>query len=210
MCRYLVFLVFLTLSFTLSAQRGRKKVFHTSAFAGFTAAQVQGDGLGGFDKPGLTAGFGVGNRINKKWGIGFELSFVQKGSRKVQDPDNEDYTYYRLSLNYAEVPLLVQYYRKKLTVFAGPTVGYLLGSHEEISGEILPIQNPFRKYEVGVTLGAAYRFARKWDISMRIQDSALSIRPTPAYAKGFLGRYSGQYNTVLNFVLVYQFSGDKK
>lgn len=188
-----------------TAAIAQKKVFSTAVFAGFTASQVQGDGLAGFDKPGLTAGLAVKANLNRSWGLGFELAFVQKGSRKVQNPDIDDYTYYRLSLNYAEVPLLLHYSSKKLNFSAGPTIAYLLGSHEETSSGINEIQNPFRKIEIGVTGGVAYRFTKKMDVSMRIQESITSIRNTPDYAKGFLGRYSGQYNTVLNLTLIYNF-----
>lgn len=184
----------------------QQKLFSTTVFAGFTASQVQGDGLAGFDKPGLTAGFGVRARLNKTWGLGFELAYVQKGSRKVQDPDNDDHTYYRMSLHYAEVPILLSYNQNKLTVFAGPTIGYLLASSEETSSGINPVQNPFKKIEVGVAGGVAYGLSKHLGVSMRIQESVLSIRDTPRYAKGFLGRFSGQYNTLLNLVFIYSFS----
>ncbi len=196
----------LFLGINVSAQR--RQLFTSYAFAGMIASQVQGDGLAGFDKPGLTGGFGVKARLDRQWALGFELAFVQKGSRKVQDPDNNDYDYYKLALNYAEVPILLHYItkKKKLSFFAGPTVGYLLGSHEETTSGINPITNPFLKVELGITGGATLQFAKNWGVSMRTQESILSIRKTPPYAKGFLGRYSGQYNTVLNVIFIYHFS----
>lgn len=199
------FLLFIGL-FTGTQLLAQRKVFSANVFFGGTATQVQGDGLAGFDKPGLTTGFGVRGRLDRKWSMGFDLAYVQKGSRKVQDPDNNDFTYYRLSLHYAEVPILVQYNTKKLSFFAGPTIGYLLASSEETTSGIQEIQNPFRKLELGLTGGASYKFSKNWSIASSIQESALSIRATPAYAKGFLGRYSGQYNTALYLRLIYHFS----
>ncbi len=197
---------FLILICFISFAQHRKPLFGAYAYGGFVTSQVQGDALAGFDKSGLTGGLGITTIRNKKWGLGFELAFVQKGSQKKPNPDYDDYTTYKMALQYLEVPVLLQYHRKKLSFFAGPTFGVLVGSKEYINGDLIPNPAPFNPVEFGAALGVAYSFHQHWDVSMRTQESIGSIRATPNnYAKGFLGRYSGQYNTVLNLVLVYRF-----
>ncbi len=197
----LVVLVLILVTGQLFAQ----KKFTTSAFFGTTATQVQGDALAGFDKLGITGGIGTVYQFNKSWGLGFELSYIQKGSRKVQNPDSADFSYYKMALHYAEVPVFLRYKYKKIWFEAGPTFGILIAASEENSDGILAYSAPFKQFELGIMGGVAYQFNQNWGVKFRTTESISSIRDTPAYDKGALGRFRGQYNTSLIFQLFYQF-----
>ncbi len=99
--------------------------------AGMNASQVGGDGLQGFDKLNLAAGIGVQRLINEKFDWQLGINLLQKGSRKVADPDNGDLTEYKMSLLYAQVPILFEYkYNEKVSAIGGTGFGFLLSSEE--------------------------------------------------------------------------------
>ena len=191
----------LFLGFHASSQ----KRFSTKIFIGFTATQVQGDALAGFDKAGITAGIGISRPINKKWSWGFEMAYIQKGSKSQTNPDSVNYNYYKMALHYIEVPLLLNYRSKKISFSAGPTVGVLIAGREENFSGILPIVAPFKKYEIGLTGGVLYQYSKKVSFGIRSSESLLSIRETPAYAKSAFGRFRGQYNIGLSLQIFYSF-----
>lgn len=202
MCKKsLIAAVFLTLSLEFHAQQR----FSAYASAGFTATQVQGDNLGGFHKPGICAGFGVKVNTRGKVFANIELQFVQKGSQKLQDPDNGDYGFYKLKLNYAEIPILAGVQISKLLLFTGPTIGFLLSSSEETEGVPSSGTYPFKKTDISWCGGAGAAITKKWTATLRLSESLLSIRETPIYQKGAFGRFRGQYNTALIFFLNYSF-----
>lgn len=199
------YLIIATLLIVVPLSAYSQKKFTANAFLGFTSSQVQGDGLAGFDKAGFTAGIGIHNRINKKWGWGFELSYVQKGSKSTPNADSTNFNYYKMSLHYAEIPIYLTYKFKKIRFEAGPTFGILIGATEESYDEVLPIVTPFKSYEIGIMGGVTYQYSKKIGFRFRSSESIFSIRNTPAYAKGAFGRFNGQYNTVLSLQIIYNF-----
>ncbi len=202
MFKQLTLLAFSLFSLIAIAQENR---FSASVFGGFTAAQVQGDGLGGFNKPGLTFGLGTSWELKNNFGLGFKLAYVQKGSRKVQDPENNDYSFYKMALQYAEIPVFVSYKIKKIKIYFGPSIAKLLKATEESAAGYFPTSNPFKSLEFGMAGGVNYQVAQHWSLEMGFQESLSSIRQTPVYAKGAFGRFQGQYNTVLNFTANFHF-----
>ncbi|HEX4886864.1 MAG TPA: porin family protein [Luteibaculaceae bacterium] len=182
---------------------GQRKKFETRLIAGFTASQVQGDGYGGFDKAGLTAGAGIQWPVNKKSTLGFDLLYTQKGSRKIPDPENGDFTLYRLQLDYISVPVIYRYSFKKFIAIAGPEIAVLARSREQnqFGDVITPLK--FKPLDIGINLGFGFRAGKRISLQMLLQESLLSIRETAPYAKGILGRFRGMYNTVIHTTLIY-------
>lgn len=154
----LVLLLLLPL-FTKAQQR-----FSTQVFAGYAATQVQGDGLG------LDYG------LTKKWALGFELAYLQKGSRKNANPEKNDLTFYKMALHYAEIPILLKFKQKKLTIAAGPSIGYLLKATEENAFEKQVSTATFSKIDLQLSIGASYAITQKLQLSSRIANSITAIR----------------------------------
>src|SRR5688572_11278489 len=85
--------------------------FKAGLLGGIVTSQVDGDTYAGYNKAGLFGGAFVSKRISpeSRWTALFEITYIQKGSRKVPHPDRGDYVDYKLKLDYAEVPLLLKY-----------------------------------------------------------------------------------------------------
>lgn len=196
-----VIITFLLLTLGLSAQ----KRFTVGVKAGLSTSQVEGDTYGGFDKAGFVGGIYVTGKINEKWTSTMEMIFIQKGSKHNSDPDNGDYSYYYLGLNYIEVPLLLQYHQKKFTFEAGPAFGYLISNSEfnEFGEVFMPV--PFETTEISAGFGITYRIINNLSMNWRYTNSLLPIRQYQSGATRW--NNPGQRNNVLAFTLTYEFRG---
>ena len=183
--------------------------FNAQLLAGVCASQVSGDGLAGFNKAGIMLGAGINTSVGKKASLGFEIYYIQKGSRKQNDVEKGDLEYYRLRLNYMEVPVLFHYQLSdNFGIIAGPSIGTLVGSTEEDqNGEIIG-QPPFIKYEVSVCGGFKYQFSDNWGLYFRGSQSMVPVRNHSGGSVYRLNR--GQYNSILMFTLFYQFENKTK
>ena len=79
--------------------------FKAAFVGGFTAAQLGGDSISGYDKLGITLGAKLGYPLNERLELNFELLYSQRGSRKNLGFSNsgDDVTF----LNYLEIPVYV-------------------------------------------------------------------------------------------------------
>ncbi|HKK40184.1 MAG TPA: porin family protein [Cryomorphaceae bacterium] len=181
---------------------GDEKSFSFFLHAGFNPSQVGGDGLQGFDKLNVAAGIGVERLINEKFDWQLEMNLLQKGSRKVADPDNGDLTEYKMSLLYAQVPLLLEYkYNKSISLLGGPGFGFLLSSEEtDMFGEIQDTPD-FNFLDLSLILAAKYSFSERWAAELRLDQGVIPIRSKGSRdLPNLVGR---QYNTALGIFLSY-------
>ncbi len=182
----------------------KAQTFSAHILAGAATSQVSGDQLAGFNKAGVMAGAGVNARLSKKADLGFEIYYIQKGSLKQSNIDKGDFEYYRLRLNYFEVPLLLKFHlTDKLGIEVGPSIATLISSKEEDENGELPGRKEFIKYEVSVVGGLVYHFGSNWGLQLRGEQSISPIRTHSGGGTYRLNR--GQYNSVLLFALFYQF-----
>ncbi len=198
MLRKLYLICFFTVSFQwLFAQN-----FHAGVIGGISTTQVAGDQLSGFNKAGIILGGFVSRELTEKTKFQMEIIFIQKGSRK---PINEnDNTFYAMRLSYFEIPVLFKWQvAPKLNFELGPSIGALIFSEEERESGILKGQPPFKKVEISGNVGLSYPLTEKLNLNTRFSSSILPIRPFPGNQTDFFN--SGQYNTVLAFSLQYQF-----
>ncbi len=197
-------LVFIALILFLSIPMSRAQSrFKPGLKAGISTSQVEGDTYGGFDKAGFVGGATLNGKINEKWRAQFEILFVQKGSKHVGDGAKGDFSFYKMQLNYVEVPILLQYMQKKFTFEIGPGIGYLI-SAKEYDG-IGELQNtiPFYTTEVSGSIGLSYQLYKNFAINWRFTNSLLPIRRFASGASNF--DKPGQLNNVLAFTLTYRF-----
>lgn len=190
----------LLLSISVSAQQR----FRPGIRAGISTSQVEGDTYAGFNKFGLDAGLMLNAKLNEKWSAQFELAFVQKGSKHNANPDQGDYRYYRMQLNYIEVPILVQYQLKKFTFDLGPGFGYLINHHEDDFWGPITNPEPFKSIEISASVGVSYTIYNNLGATWRYSNSLLPIRTFSN--PGVAATYNpGQRNNVMSFTLTYIF-----
>lgn len=162
-------------------------------------------------------GLVVNARLTQKISLDLGFTFTQKGARHNAKPDKGDLNYYRVHLNYIEVPLLFRY-KLNATYFAsiGPSVSYLISSSEENQFGMVT-DRPFNKFDVGGSISLGRKLGEKLLIEVRIYNSLLPIRnyglfqgqvyyPNPA-TNIFK---PGLYNHVLTFMMAYQLNFKKK
>ena len=200
--RILFTLTFLWLQVSLSAQSDSSTTFNFDVHAGITASQVQGDGVSGFNKLGAIGGIGVSTVINEKWEAAAELNFMQKGSVKRPDAEAGDYTEYKMSLSYAQIPVLIRYrLHPKFHLSAGPALGKLLSSKEEDRDGVIQANVDFEEWELSALLGAGYKFSDNLAVHIRLDSSILPIRKKETDGHNQLkGR---QYNSSLALFISY-------
>ncbi len=186
----------------LRAQSDNSSTFKFDIHAGLAGTQVQGDGLGGFDKLGFMGGLGIRTELAEKFDLGFEINFVQKGSVKRANPEAGDYSEYKMSLGYIQVPVYLKYnVTDKIAFTGGPAIGVLIGSKEEdMNGEI-PVQTEFEPFELAVIIGVRYAISEALSTGIRLDQSLLPIRTKGDFTYNRL--IGKQYNTALGIYLYY-------
>lgn len=200
--RTAITLILLFAAYSTVFSQPENKSFNFFLQGGLNASQVGGDGLSGFDKLNIAAGIGTERAFSDKFIGRLELNYLQKGSRKVADPQNNDRTEYKMALSYAQVAPLLRYaYNEKLSGIGGLGVGVLLSSEEtDFFGEIQG--NPdFEPIDFGFILGVQYFLSDRFSAQVRLDQSFIPIRRRGSNLRPDLrGR---QYNTVLGIILSY-------
>ena len=171
---------------------------------GLTASQVSGDKSAKFNKVGFVVGPGAYIPFNDQMGISIDLLYIQKGSRK---PFTErDPTFYKLILNYVEVPFLFKYVFNEKTHFQlGPSFATLIKSQEEDGYGVIGSEIPFKNIELALQVGIDFMLNEKLSSNLRFSNSIYYIREPQNQSR--LARYweKGQFITLLSLSLIYNF-----
>jgi hypothetical protein len=190
----------LVLFFCISKSSAQK--FQGGILTGLSTSQVDGDHLSGFNKAGFKGGGMVFTKLGEKTALQFEIEYIQKGSRKPLNKDNE---YYLMRLNYIEVPLMFSYYvGKKWSLEAGLAYATLLSSYEEDETGEIKNAPEFHKSDYLVCIGGNYFITPHFLFNVRYSYSITTIRPKNENYNYFYF-VGGQYNKVLAFTLAYLF-----
>lgn len=196
----LLSLFFLSISNPLAAQR-----FDAGFVCGITASQVDGDSYSGYNKMGPIVGVWVGRRITTQVYSRIELRYVQKGSFAKKTKPGISTSYYRMRLNYFEIPLIFGYrLRNGFNPLIGLSAGYLIKAKEMTEYGLLPLDDiqKFRKVEFAALLGIEYNRSERWAFSFVFTYSVFPIRPHNTDVTYRWNR--GQYNNVLELMARYK------
>lgn len=164
--------------FSLQAQR---PTFESSAELMVYGSQIDGDKYGGYDK-GNIAAYIHAERVNKKmlqWAIG--LGFAQRGSFRKSDPDNGNYTQYKIALGYISVPLKLilkqNVKRNKTAYYAETGIEFLTLISSVESDEIGRIgdRKPFQRFTTDGLLNVGLE-QKKWSVFIAFRYSLLPAR----------------------------------
>lgn len=192
---------------------GERK-FTAGIAIGTNISQVDGDNLSGFSKVGLNAGAVVNINFNEKLGIGMELLYSQKGSKSVGAGNSPTagsfYGKYKISANYAEIPLILYYnLQPKFQFGIGASYNVFISSKETYDDGMNPIVTfdeelyPFNKSSVDALISGSMVLWQGLVLQARYQYSITPIRDFNHAPEGFAG--GDQKNNLFAFRLIYLF-----
>lgn len=175
----------LSLLFTLlilGTQHTHAQTFKAGATVGINWAQIEGDNVGGFTKPGLYAGVISEIPLAKNWAVAFEILYSQKGSSSFLTTSGYQFT---LHYDYAEIPLLIKFSDPKggLTFGAGASAGRLVRykyteTKVDLSEAYYKDYKP-NKWNWEYLLEGSYQFNDVWSAGIRWNRSFSSFRFDP-------------------------------
>ena len=188
-----------------------QNVFKAGVLGGFTTAQIHGDAYLGFDKIGFNGGGFVTTELSDKFSFGFEIYYINKGSRK--NPTKFNPSHSSIRLNYIEIPVLIKYHYKKITGEIGLSYGKLLNQKFLANGlEYTPdSERYFNKNEYGYVLGLNYKLKNNFPVNVRYGHSIWKVR-TFTYILPLFYKFAwqrGAVNLALSLSLKYQFGAKK-
>jgi hypothetical protein len=209
-------ILFIILLLSVSTRAQDSRTFRLHASLGLNGCQIHGDNYSGYDKIGLFAGLSVRAKLSEKASAELGFYFSQKGSRHNSNPKINDYTYYRVHLNYIDLQPIFRYQlTQKYFITGGPSVAYLISYTEENEFGDWSGVYPFEKFEVGVNIGLGAKLNDKWTVEVRSGNSVTPIRSygvlaNKVYYPNAVARFfnKGLYNNILTLLFTFQF--DKK
>lgn len=190
----------------------RPQVFTVGFVGGANFCQVDGDSYAGYHKTGLNVG-GIGYaRIYRRVALSFELLYSQKGARstdvRYSPLDSASLiAKYNINLNYAEIPLMINYFDKRKSHFGlGMSYNRLVTSTETM--ESLPASTmdfskyPFRKDSYDLVASAQMHIWKGLFFNIRFQYAMVPVRTMSPPA---LARAQKQFNNLWTVRLMYLF-----
>lgn len=192
--------------------------FNGGILAGMSASQISGDGLSGYDKPGIYGGGFVRYDFTDRTAFQMEMTYIDRGSKKNARPDKGDPTAYTLSLKYVDLSLLYKYmneinikqeestWSKGIDFVAGPYMGVLISDKEKDENGEFPFDPnvpEFDRIDIGGLAGFSFWFNDHLAFNWRI---ALSLIPIREHRGGGSFRLNhGQHNNTMTFAFQYTF-----
>ena len=200
-------IVFLLIPFLANAQREEgtsKRNFKGGIVAGGVTSQISGDGLGGWDKFGMTAGAWVNVPFSERASATMSMKYINKGSRTKLDTLN--FNTFAYHLNYIEVPIWFSYAPSKkepdrLVINFGPYASYLLNQKIVSNGFDNLVNPPFESMDIGLELGVSFWVTPKFCVSLMGSSSVIPTRPNPAQVNPLSYYEKGNYNQTLQLLI---------
>ena len=189
------FLAFLLLPMTSDAQQA----FKAGVSFGMTTSQISGDGLGGWDKFGLTGGAFVSAPLSSKNGFRIGINYADKGSRTKRDTLN--FNTYAYRLRYVEVPIQYSFQNGPFTFLSGLYYGRLIKQDVLSNYATFDVNPPFRNFDIGIALGATLQMGDHFFLEGKFSSSVIPTRPSPNFANPISYYEKGNYNQVLYFLI---------
>ena len=172
--------------FLAQSSGGKAWLFNGGVTMGATAAQVRGDGIDGFNKLGVHAGAVLEIRQFQNLGFQMGMVFNQKGSRKVQNLNANDYTTWAYRFTYVDVPLTLVYdFKDQFTVGGGIQPGVLITGLEDgvvsgvSDGTWVETELPIRAWELSGVIWVGMRTSEQGEWFIRHTQSLPGIVPKP-------------------------------
>jgi hypothetical protein len=158
----------------------KQSIFQPFAVAGMNASQVDGDDVAGYTKMGFNGGLGTFIMLPKNFSVGFEMLYSQKGAITTKNNGSPQFEYFKLNLDYIDVPVMISYHDKQRAIFGlGVIVNNLVRQKEErgISNPALPVVPPFeyKRLAVEAMANVSFHFSKKFGVNLRFAYSLTDI-----------------------------------
>jgi hypothetical protein len=215
--RFLLFTLLFIASFFVPEKIFAQRILGAVS-VGMNLTQVDGDEFFGFRHVGLNVGPEVIIPFGKKknWSVSLELLYSQKGSYHYGSSDTTFSYTYRLTQDYAEIPLLVHFTDKKLVSGGvGFSYGRLINYKEtknQFYDTLFQYQTGLSNSDISVIGDVQIRLWSKLWAGFRYQYSMISNRTVvidnpKAYPRNPFTRK--QYNNVISIRLTWVFNQEK-
>jgi hypothetical protein len=210
--RYLAILFLLTP--LLKSQNNSGNVFTLKPALGINGCQIHGDSYSGYNKFGLFGGIAVNAQFkNEKTSLELGFYFSQKGSR--HNPSKYDASYYRLHLNYIDLPLSIRYaVNNNYFITLGFSAAYLVNYTENVNYADYTGKYIYNRYEAGLNFGLGRMIREKFFIELRCSNSITPIRRiiAPIYYPNPIARFfnKGYYSNILTLFIAYKLNFQKQ
>ncbi len=204
-----IFFLFALALVNVQAQEENSRRFDLGYFLGPSSSQMSGDGLGGFDKFGGTAGLSLRANISDRSNLLLSMGFISKGSRAPLDTLTRNVFAYRL--NYIQIPVTWQiHWNHKIDVHLSPYAAYLV--HQSVMSNKYSHtlseyggQPAFNDWDFGINAGVGFVLSYNTSLVFEYGQSVVPIRPNPAQANQFSYYERGNYNSTVSLMLLHYF-----
>lgn len=187
------------------------KTFVGGLIGGVNFTQVDGDSYKGYRNIGLNTGVVVYAQLLPQLAASLEILFSQKGARsngsQLSNGGITLITKQNILLNYAEIPVQLNYFDKHRSHFGGGfSYSQLISSKEVIEGTNKSVvydadAHPFKKMDINLVLSGQLHLYKGLFAGLRFQYSMLSIRDNVDLEFG----RAQQFNNVFALRLMYLF-----
>ena len=187
------------------------RTFYAGIIAGANFSQVDGDNYAGYHKVGLNVGGIVYTHLAEHVAVSLEILFSQKGARgnKEQFGGNNSFLInrYQSNLNYAEIPIQINYFDKRRSHFGGGlSYSHLITATETAITTPTYTEDfskyPFKKSDLNLILGGNLHIWKGVFFNLRFQYSLISIRNNVPPGFGDRGQ---QFNNMWTARIMYLF-----
>lgn len=184
------------------SQNGPQARFQAGVEGGLIFSQVDGDTYSGFTKVGFSAGFIATLPVTGNFFGSMEILYAEKGSYAPMSPTNP--YYWKLSLNYAEVPVLFNYDdpNTKFSFGAGPSFGTLVKStltDFDANGITYSTVASLHKFDLEGVLNVDYGITNSLFLNARFTYSIIPIG-TNLTTRGFLRMYNNTLGASVRYL----------
>jgi len=201
-------------AFSLHAQ-----IIQGEVIGGLNFSKVEGDrvnnGMFKFNKPGVQIGVGAIIPLRHNFSTTFELLFNQKGAYKRYGQPDSAQPMYLSRLNYAEIPLLIQYTDKgKYTFGIGASYSRLIGVKWVVNGRIISNNiNDGYYYKDNFDWIADFKFRLYKQLKLNVR-YAYSLKSISTGKKlfttiGGVSQDANQRNSMISFRLIWVFNEEQ-
>lgn len=166
--------VFLSLFFWINAcDVHAQQQFRAGIILGMNAAQIDGDDVGGYNKPGVTGGLRVGTALKGKLDMSLEFLYSQRGSFNKYGSPRCNNGSLKIGLQYVELPVTLSikewldeegFY--KIHASAGVSYGRLISARAEGSCHD-DLADLFNINDISAIAGLEYFFNRQFSFGIR-------------------------------------------
>ncbi len=171
--------VVLIVTFTIPCESQYR--FKGSAVLGFTASQIDGDQLAGYNKLGISGGMKVAVDLNDRFEANLEMLYSQRGSQnRIVFGQATDIQ--RTHLDYLEIPVYASvkdwyienedYY--KIRGHLGLSYAYLFNVSSS-NGLFDGNTGDFKTNDISVLAGASYSLSSRWTATVRYTHSFVKM-----------------------------------